>query len=97
MSKHTPGPWRTGHTTTAYEVSRRKIVVVESGDPICEVYGVEDEASVANAKLIAAAPEMLGVLRLVELWMLAGQPGPHSDSEVLKCVRDAIGKATGND
>jgi hypothetical protein len=62
-SKFTPGPWRLGFVTRAYEVARRKIVAAEespeSGTGICEVYGIQDDDCVANAQLIAAAPDLL--------------------------------------
>lgn len=61
----------------------------------CDVFGHIDDEDRANAKLIAAAPEMLAALELVKKWMLGGQPGPHSDSVVLDVVESAIKKAKG--
>lgn len=62
-ARHTAGPWRQAHVVSAYERKRRVIIASEesqhSGIPVCEVYGVNDEDCVANAKLIAAAPELL--------------------------------------
>lgn len=59
MSKHTPGPWEhhtTGEVTTKQEDGRsyRRIAVVQD-------YGIGSlpEVDEANARLIAAAPDML--------------------------------------
>jgi len=48
-----------------------------------------------NAQAISALPELLAACELVRLWMLGGQPGPHSDSVVLEQVTAAINKAKG--
>jgi len=62
---HTPGPWRQAHVVSAYEMKRRVIIASEeseyAGCPVCEVYGTTDEDCVANAKLVAASPELLKV------------------------------------
>lgn len=62
--KHTPGPWEVGEAnhTLQYEIGVR--AVDEDGFVICDItndgYGPEENE--ANAKLIAAAPEMLEFL-----------------------------------
>ena len=66
MSKHTPGPWRVGeYKYKGIEISRDysypvRIAIVESwaADP----KAAQQEAQ-ANARLIAAAPELLEALR----------------------------------
>lgn len=67
--KHTPGPWVIG----PYGVSGG--IGIDAADPadgkkfeVCEVWGVDlntehDERSRANAKLIAAAPNLLEALQ----------------------------------
>lgn len=85
---HTPGPWECEHMHTA---------ICKESQTLARVYHGEGRAhaeNVANAKLIAAAPELLAACQLVSLWMLGGQPGPHSDSIVLEQVKSAIRKAT---
>lgn len=109
--KHTPGPWRLSNTISAYECKRRKIVAseesAESGTGICEVYGIEDECNVANARLIAAAPEMLEALqsamRIKDLWLPIGDVSDEH-AEELKALslmamkfESVIKKATGTD
>ena len=55
MSKHTPGPWtQDGRHVEAFDGKE-----ITMG---CEVYGPEDEAA-ANARLIAACPEMYELLQ----------------------------------
>jgi hypothetical protein len=83
---HTPGPWMT------YDIFGGKYQEVfgprTPGKDRLQVYGK------ADARLISAAPELLAACELVALWMLGGQPGPHSDSVVLEQVKSAIHKAT---
>lgn len=55
---HTPGPWK---------INYRRVTPVngkqDGTDDICHVYGDEDK-EIANARLIAAAPEMLEALQM---------------------------------
>lgn len=96
---HTPGPWsfdpsnygrvnRGGWGLLDANSSSLGVMVIET-----DVLGNVVPNAEANAKLIAAAPELLAACELVALWMLGGQPGPHSDSIVLEQVKLAIQKA----
>ncbi len=62
MSKHTPGPWKAGVDIFPRDIVRGK-------DLIATTYGlgaeIEDEESLANARLIAAAPDLLAALYLL--------------------------------
>ncbi len=67
-AEHTPGPWKVIGTTT---VVRDEGPVI--GATICEVEDVNafvqnEERNAANARLIAAAPEMLAMLREAASW-----------------------------
>ena len=78
--KHTPGPWnydRSGYSL--YVNSGRELVTALSMD------GKRLETSEANARLIAAAPDLLEAL---ERYV-------HHFGDPLKCARTAIAKATG--
>ena len=96
MNKHTPGPW----TATADPYS--DVVVDASGR---EIVVVMDPNGEANARLIAAAPDLLEALESVWLWMenqADGQSkGGHAtfDLMMLREQRDiaraVIAKATG--
>ncbi len=63
-TKHTPGPWAYHNTPTPF------IHVAAGGLPICQIYtstahGQSMGEQFANARLIAAAPELLEALQAV--------------------------------
>lgn len=84
MSKHTPRPWLAiGCTITA------------NGLDVATAHGDTDYERNANARLIAAAPELLAALtRLVEI-----EDGPGMAvkgwEDAMASARAAISKATG--
>ena len=100
MSTHTPGPWR---------VDPHDYEDIQTADGSVEIatmmnddfaYNVAPEAeAAANARLIAAAPELLAALRVVEQAGLIRQDGVI-DAGVLAAVqgvaRAAIAKAVGD-
>lgn len=97
MSKHTPGPW---NTSGAYRDSVYKDKIAEGGLLLadCRVSERPPEVCEANARLIAAAPELLFALR--ELVAEADEhPGweghPHADTAGFQFARAAIAKAEG--
>lgn len=61
MSKHTPGPW-TLQPCEAHSEDGRDIAEVRGGDRIIFSEEVVDAECLANAKLIAAAPDLLDAL-----------------------------------
>lgn len=93
ISKHTPGPWTLDDRGYKYIVSK-------SGDgyitrDICRLDGstMAALAQEANARLIAAAPELLEALEL-----LVDNPyreGTESDERLRRIGRAAIAKAKG--
>ncbi|MCB2020944.1 MAG: hypothetical protein KDG44_09070, partial [Burkholderiaceae bacterium] len=104
MSAHTPGPWR---ITDRYGVLTDQVGI--DGRTVCTVWvrqqghrpsGVDTEPwpeGEANARLIAAAPELLDALReLAELVVLQfGMPPPGADGPLQKALA-AIAKADGD-
>ena len=64
MSRHTPGPWREDYRSN----HRYRIVGGEKEDSICEIalWITDYEEQSANARLIAAAPELLAALKKVK-------------------------------
>ena len=95
MSKHTPGPWRVSAR------ANRMIDVLHSNNQkgaithaLCRVQARDswvDEAA-ANARLIAAAPELLEALKnMCEGFRIL----KDSDFPALAKARAAIAKATG--
>ena len=106
MTKHTPGPWR------VIEHSTGMLCVVGDNDKsLCSVgYNrTEGRDDIANARLIAAAPEMLAALQFAEPyideWIDMFDPSDEADQDVRKArdecrrgleqLRAAIAKATG--
>ena len=91
MSKHTSGPWTTRESATHVTVTNARGDAVFHDDK--RIPGV-----MADARLIAAAPELLEALRgMLELDEDHHQRGHCDDdvcAEVLK-ARAAIAKATG--
>ena len=93
MSKHTPGPWET-YVNANNDVTIRKMF--PDGTECCQI--ARCKSSFANARLIAAAPELLEALK-------AGPSAEHPpvDGEICLCWqcefvrlrRAAIAKAEG--
>ncbi len=57
MSKHTPGPWTVNYRRVTPVAGKQ-----DGTDDVCHVYGDNE----ANARLIAAAPQLLAALKAVE-------------------------------
>jgi hypothetical protein len=90
MSKHTPGPWE------AYDFE-----IWAYGERIADtITGVNFEEDRANARLMAAAPELLDALRFYMAQFgqdleYRGIPYDQYQQEADKTARAAIFKATG--
>lgn len=94
MAQHTPGPWSHGELSGD--------ILDPRGRSICEILdangephgGVPIKQAEANARLIAAAPELLNALKE----MLRSMVGRHDESvPAVERARAAIAKATGED
>ncbi len=86
---HTPGPWAAGRAIPEDNVVSR---IVRAGDDhIAVVMDLEDAAQEAadNARLIAAAPDLLAALQLV--YANAGE----SPEWIRSRIAPAIARATG--
>ena len=64
MSKHTPGPWQVAETRHKYDTLIRN----RDNDPVASTNfaGYYPKTAAANARLIAAAPELLAALKKVK-------------------------------
>lgn len=103
MSKHTPGPWR------VYEGgSEGPRILPNTGDKkedlkyIARVDGRDFPTDLANAKLIAAAPDLLAALKAQESRNAYPPPFGHDCMWCCTCTaklstmrRDAIAKTEG--
>ena len=80
QATHTLGPWK----------EKRKLAIYSADDePICTVLPAEtDEQSAADARLIAAAPDMLAALQTIA----AGNTDPDRTVEI---AAEALRKAEG--
>lgn len=97
MSKHTPGPWETdrsnshaGQIATIHWCLDDDWIEVWSPD-----WPRDEETQEANARLIAAAPELLDALRCLHECIRTGQG--HALQDMLELAEDAIAKATKGD
>jgi hypothetical protein len=98
-AQHTPGPWIVPHFARDEVKCNCGYVFSEfqhGMGSICDVnHGAEDEPveiAKANARLIAAAPDLLRVAELLVDW-LDEEEGAHRLCDV---ARTAIAKATGS-
>lgn len=86
---HTPGPWQIEDCTPGestglrFEVSTKDSVIARTTDGWKEAH--------ANARLIAAAPEMFEVLREIEMLM------PHSKAVKHSGLRELLAKVEGGE
>jgi hypothetical protein len=99
-TKHTPGPWFQSHRKTAPD-SYNTQVYTQNGEAICtlawypkpEVNGVVGTYREANARLIAAAPELLAALKACHLQMLQSNNDSEYAIEANEMAKAAIAKA----
>ena len=82
MSKHTPGPWHTA--------GEQGVQIRSAKDQIAKVWTMRGNEWKANARLIAAAPELLEALQ--------DMVSDHASlsAATLAFARAAIAKATGD-
>lgn len=99
-ARHTPGPWMTNSDGEVVDRQGRMIA------PVIHAHNVpslafargsghniaEDDGGEANARLIAAAPELLDALREIELLARDIKRSNNADAIVCKCM-DVIAKA----
>lgn len=108
MSAHTPGPWRVGEYDDylGYDCMtggvRAGPVVLDGGSygqkSCLPIEPAQLDRLMADARLIAAAPELLEALRLSLAWLPAAADHPSATVavyEAQEAARAAIAKATG--
>ncbi len=90
-TQHTPGPWN-AETKSVHVVSKYGLCEcdVDSKDLlICCARGTNKEEAIDNARLIAAAPELLETLKSVQTALRLSEQAP----KLLAEVEAAIAKA----
>ena len=103
MSKHTPGPYKadtvsadTGDIGVSALDGRIVVASVHNGaSAISLLRDGTAETQWANARLIAAAPEMLEALTVALGHMTGGMDGEWRDCDPVELIRAAIAKAEG--
>ena len=99
-AKHTPGPWMNSNGTILAPAGK----VAEAGNPGYDGFAAESEdEAIANARLIAAAPDLLAALRKALEWVEHVQSvawdsipeGMRGDNGAAWAIRSAIARATG--
>lgn len=99
--KHTPGPWRAeGWKNTVVNSAKGNTIVISPGGDGGD-NGVGIEEIQANARLIAAAPELLETLEFCRDWFAKFSPtsplitGEQAEHPMLTAITKAIAKAKG--
>ena len=91
MTKHTPGPWRISYGQYGMKRDSRQYIVSESNKAVASVLSPNRKnprERAANARLIAAAPKMLEVLKIARAHV-----SPALQPNIYKMMDDAIAKA----
>ena len=96
MSKHTPGPWTMRESNFAFHIygvfKKSKNAFITAAYWRNADYGASRTEAEANARLIAAAPEMLNALKYI---VGCSIPLTSQQEECWKAMREAIAKAEG--
>lgn len=88
MNKHTPGPWNIDNHPDQIWITDS-----DNNSAICKVMHMRSEAE-ANARLIAAAPDLLEALDQIQRRIAAGDLDEWSLQSLERIAADAIAKAT---
>jgi len=101
-AQHTPGPWNVDMWEYPQD-DRRELVIQTATNRLAVLdwdqgqdnpYTIADNEARANARLIAAAPELLAALeRMADAWPAQTPDSPHFDAHIQ--ARAAIAKAKG--
>ena len=101
-AKHTPGSWTTQQLTGDYDETRRFAVFSDRQETdycranprIAVVEWIEAGEGEANARLIAAAPELLNVCKRIRLALQWAEPDDKmTPDEMVEILDVAIAKA----
>jgi hypothetical protein len=88
-NQHTPGPWQALIPSAEYPSTSKSITIYigldDDGGPSAEVYGKDREA---NARLMAAAPDLLAVAQRLAAW--GSMEIPSTDANLANIIHDAL-------
>lgn len=94
VTKHTPGPWILDRTDGVVFIEAKNAETVR--EVIAKVWLQEPDRSLANAHLIAAAPQLFQALEQLEKVFFNLIQGQESKYYELTAARAAIRKAKGD-
>lgn len=106
-SIHSPGPWLIDQYAAFADPQVGHMIYAEGGDGynghlVCKIQHQYADNQTANARLIAAAPDLLEAIKAIKVRIsFIGMPGePMEDgkpvwSSEIKILEDALKKATG--
>jgi phage tail sheath gpL-like len=95
MLNHSITPWK---TTRSFSHEYIRNIKDAQGELIAQVCELDDglNETIANARLMAAAPELLAALQGMIEYFVDYSWDDYSDTETLQAARAAIAKATGD-
>jgi hypothetical protein len=96
QTKHTPGPWSLKSRNNPHEWDVVKFDTPSSDDPwfVAAVFdGAEGRASLDNARLIAAAPDLVAALRALTEFTERQTATWPDQPQSLRSARTALAKA----
>ena len=99
-AQHTPGPWEKCDRGDYSDFDGHSNVILGDDTRICVVQNSGDDWADANARLIAAAPDMLAALlsaqeSIASFMGVHGYPNDSGAGEILREVSAVIAKAKG--
>lgn len=100
MAHHTPGPWTIermpiqscGGSNTCYKIGPFQACIYDDWRP--REVGISENENSANARLIAAAPDLLAACEAAVVWMDAPE-WRREKPRILAMANAAIAKANG--
>lgn len=90
--KFTPGPWTVFDTHPAracFYIDHRDVVGSFGG--VAVIYGTADDTHRANARIIAAAPDLYAALVTLREWM---NSGPAARPDLVTVIDTALAKVS---
>lgn len=95
MLNHSITPWK---TTRSFSHEYIRNIKDAQGELIAQVCELDDglNETIANARLMAAAPELLAALQGMIEYFVDCSIDDYSDTKTLQAARAAIAKATGD-
>jgi len=108
--QHTPGPWLVNFEQNKFDSRHSKVQVVDGSSASLNNGGLplvlanvnampfnDESVPLANATLIASAPELLAALDGIIQWWMETEDGDNMPSALFVQAHDALAKAKGGD